>query len=246
MKVILTRTLKNIVKIKYDQGALMVVANCFISKSKLKHIIAEHSDWIASQKKSAQQELQFSVNSSKNDLADGRYAGTFNNDIDNTVIKDMFAGRKTMILGEIVCVAESVYSKTYLDGDTLYVSDKCCNKVDKLKAIKTYLKKIASLYLAGEISDFGSNISLCPVKIQFKDLSNAWLNCADAGQKILTMDYRVAQLPRELRTYIIAHAFAHFSNHAHDEHFDNYLSNVSPMYKDIERRLDNFDFLRDI
>lgn len=242
MKVVVTRTFKNEVKIKYEQGVLKVVANRFISMARLKRIIAENSEWIAKQKEKTLPNSNVNTNSVVSDSVRRSH-----DEINKELIKDFFSGRKTMVLGDIVTVEESIYAKTYLDGRVLYVSEKSCkNKADRLKAIKTYLRKVAALYLASEISDFGTNISLCPSKIQFKELPAYWINCADAGQKILTIDYRVTQLPQDLRTYLIAHAFAHFSNPAHDDNFANYLSNILPRYKDVERKLENYSFFKDI
>ena len=50
MKVVVTRTLKNIVKIKYDNGMLNVVANFFVTRKRLRKIIEENSAWINAKK----------------------------------------------------------------------------------------------------------------------------------------------------------------------------------------------------
>ncbi len=245
MKVIVTRTLKNIVKIKYDNGVLKVVANCFLSQAKLKRIIAENSEWVASKKQAEKNNLNIVLKEEKTAAKSNNVL--FDSVLDSEIIKRIFAGKTTMILGDIVNIEESMYSKTYLDGNTLYISEKVFkNKQDRIKAVKAYLRKVAALYLASEISEFGSNVSLCPSKIQFKELDGVWLNCADAGQKVLTIDYRVTQLPQELRRYIIAHAFAHFRNAVHDEKFENYLSNIMPRYKDTERKLEKYAFFKDV
>lgn len=228
---------------KYEQGVLKVVANRFVSLSRLKRIIAENAEWISKQKEKSAPVAE----SGPREVMVIKRERKSNDELNKELIKDFFAGRKTMILGDVVSVEESMYAKTYLDGSVLYISEKSCkSKTDRIKAIKAYLRKVSALYLASEISDFGTNVSLCPAKIQFKELTGSWLSCADAGQRILTIDYRVTQLPQELRSYLIAHAFAHFNNPAHDDNFSNYLSNILPRYKDTERKLDNYAFFKDI
>lgn len=247
MKVVVTRTFKNIVKMRYDDGKLEVLANWFVTQKKMRQIISENADWINScrekNKTSATEKNIGAESSISNDVKQTRIFD-YN---DSRLISDMFSGRKILLLGDIVSVTQSLSSKTYLDGGALYISEKYYNqKAERLKAIKAYLKKIAALYVASEVASFGSGVSLCPVKIEFKDIKDSWIKCSLASQKILNIDYRITQLPQNLRIYIIAHAFAHFYNPAHDENFWNYMSNILPRYQDCLTELQKYEFLKDI
>lgn len=247
MKVQVTKTLKRVVKLRYEDGMLKVVANCFISNKRLRQIIEENTEWINQQK-----ERQSKVDStedvekrviSKPRKVDNKSAPSNKNNIE----KDIFAGRKTVIMGDVINVESSVSSKTYLDGNTLYIAEKYFeNREGRLKAIKAYLKKMATMYVAGEIANFGSNVSLCPAKIEFKDNVEFWVRCSLASQRILCFDYRIVQLPQNLRLYVIAHAFAHFSNPIHDDRFWNYISNVLPRYQDYAKQLEKYQLLKNI
>ncbi|MCM1534142.1 MAG: M48 family metallopeptidase [Corallococcus sp.] len=150
-------------------------------------------------------------------------------------------------MGDVVNVSTGASGKTYLEGNTLFIPEKnYSDKTERLKAVRSYLRKVALVYVAGEISSYGASISLCPTKIEFRNLADCWTKCSQSSQKILVFDYRIAQLPQNLRTYIIAHAFAHFKYPAHDSNFWNCISNVLPRYKDYINKLEEYEFLKDL
>lgn len=247
MKVQVTRTLKRVVKLRYEDGILKVVANCFVSNKRLRQIIEENAEWINRQKQEQANLVSTNDDEPSKHSKTQKKVSKSKPTNENNVEKDIFAGRKTVIMGDVVKVASSVSSKTYLDGDVLYIAEKYFeSREGRLKAIKAYLKKMAMLYVAGEIANFGSNVSLCPAKIEFKDNVDFWVKCSLAAQRILCFDIRIVQLPQNLRLYVIAHAFAHFSNPIHDDKFWNYVSNVLPRYQDYAKQLEKYQLLKDI
>ena len=250
MKVEVTRTLKNIVQLRYEDGVLKVVANRFLSDKRLRQIIEENAEWIRARKQEQMNKNKDSVAASKAKAVSSAPKKSIqktprnHEDID---IKDVFAGRKTLVLGDTVKVLATESARTVLDENTLYVPEKYYQSREmRLKAIKSYLRKMATLYVSTEISNFGSRISLCPAKIEFREIPDAWLKCSQAAQRILTIDYRVVQLPQNLRQYVIAHAFAHFFHPIHDEKFWNCISSVLPRYEDYARQLEKYHYLKDV
>lgn len=245
MKVVVSKTLKNIVKMQYKDDALYVTANIFVTRKRIRRLIEENSDWINSKRMTVEKRQHVETESRQATCKNTSFCDkSFD---EQQLIKEIFAGRKTLILGETVSVEPCASSKTYLDGSILYVAEK--NFVDRdlrIKAIKSYLKKIAFLFVASEVSSFGSNVSLCPQKIEFKEVDDGWCKCSLASQKILCFDYRLTQLPQNLRNYVIAHAFAHFRFASHDDAFWNHISNVVPRYKDLEKQLEACSFLKDV
>lgn len=240
MKVLVTKTLKKIVSMRYENGALNVVANCFLSQKRLKGIIQENIEWIR-ERRQEDSSLEKTVNCEE-------LTSAMQTTQEDDMVKGVFSGRKTILMGDVVEVVPSVSVRTYFEQNTLYISEKQFHNRDtRLKAIKIYLKKMASLYVSSEIADFGSSISLCPIKIEFKDISETnWLKCSMAAQRVISIDYRIVQLPENLRKYIIAHAFAHFFNPIHDGKFWNCMSNVLPNYQDYAKQLEYYSFLKDI
>lgn len=253
MKVVVTKTLKNVVKIKYDNGVLNVVANFLVSRKRLRKIIEENSAWInAKKEKEASKQIESEKAQKQTDLIADEgdlpsRSRRFLRNIDGQDVREIFAGRKTVIMGDVVDVVKSMSNKTYLDGSSLYISEKLyADRTLRVKAIKAYLRKTAGLYVASEVASFGSGVSLCPAKIEFKDVPEGWVKCSLASERVLCLDYRITQLPLNLRTYLIAHAFAHFYIPTHDENFWNYISNLMPRYEDYRKQLEKYDFLKDI
>lgn len=240
MKVVVTKTLKRIVSMRYENGALNVVSNCFLSRKQLKKIISENIDWIMARKN----EANSVVISDESKVLDK--IPVQNNEDD--ILKGVYSGRKTILMGDVLAVTPSVSARAYIEENTLYIAEKYFQNRDlRIKAIKSYLKKMASLYISGEIADFGSSLSLCPAKIEFKDISDAsWVKCSSASQRILSIDYKIVQLPENLRKYVLTHAFAHFNNPIHDGKFWGFVSNVLPNYQDYAKQLEYYGFLKDI
>ena len=254
MRVQVERTFKNIVKMRYEDGVLKVVANYFISKGKLRKIIEQNADWIKQQKQTAatraaaktaaEKTVENSENSEQKKIAPTSNKAS---NSESSLTRDVYLGKKTIIMGDVITVTSSVGAKTYLDGNMLYVNEKYCqSREGRLKAIKLYLKKMAQLYVSAEIANFGSNVSLCPQRIEFREVGEFWLKCSLAAQRILCFDYRIVQLPQNLRTYLIAHAFSHFTHPIHDDKFWNFISNALPHYRDSAKQLEKYRFLKEI
>ena len=249
MKVQVERTLKNVIKMRYEDGVVKVVANCFVSNRRLREIIEQNADWIRRRK---QESVATSAKPKKDESGPRAQEKKMlprsdSSSNDSSLARDIFAGKKTVIMGDVINVVSSVGSKTYLDRNVLYVNEKFCQSREaRLKAIKTYLKKMAQLYVSVEIANFGSNVSLCPSKIEFRQIGESWLKCSLASQRIICFDFRIVQLPQNIRTYLIAHAFAHFTHPIHDDKFWNFISNALPHYKDISKQLEKYNFLKDV
>lgn len=247
MKVQLTRTIKRIVKLKYEDGILKVLAFWKLPVKRIKQIIQDNIEWINSQKKMIATPLETNVKQAipcpnVTSLPDDS-AQT----IPGNLVSEMFAGRKTLVMGDVITICESASSKTYLDGNILYLSCKYYNlRESRLKAIKSFLKKLATLYVADEIANFGSDISLCPAKIEFRENGDFWVKCSLASQRILCFDFRIVQLPHNLRRYVIAHAFAHFSHPIHDDGFWDFLSDTIPKYREYSNELKNYQILKEV
>ena len=252
MRVEVTRTLKNIVQFRYENGVLKVVANRFLSDKRLKQIIEENSEWINArrQEERAMQSHEVVATNTHATHTVQQVPQKTQNSVranDDVGFNDIFTGRKTMVLGNAVSVLATVSSRTFLDENVLYVPEKYFQtREGRLKAIKSYLKKIATLYVSTEIANVGSRISLCPTKIEFREISDAWLKCSFAAQRVLTFDYRVVQLPQNLRQYVIAHAFAHFSHPIHDDRFWDCVGSIFPRYEECARQLEKYGFLKDV
>ncbi len=159
----------------------------------------------------------------------------------------MFAGRKCLFYGEVLTVRPTVESRCYMEGNSIFVPEKYFATKDmRLKALKSYLKKLTLQSVSEAISRFGCNASLCPKRIEYRAVQSGWVKCTQPSEKIICLDFRVCQLPEKLQYYVIVHAFAHFRNAGHESDFWNTVSNYLPRYKSLSEELRSYDFLREI
>ncbi len=165
----------------------------------------------------------------------------------NAYYGEMFSGKKCLLCGRVHKVMPTAESKCHLDGNCIYVPQKYySDKESRLKALKGYLKKLSAQHVSDQISKFGSQTSLCPTKIEFRNLQVGWTKCTTPVDRVITLDYRICQLPPDLQQYLIVHAFSHFSNATHDDDFWNTVSNHLPHYKNCLNELSQYEFLKDI
>lgn len=160
---------------------------------------------------------------------------------------DMFCGKELLYFGKTIAVTPSSTARTRLDKDVLFVFDDAFMKKEtRLKAIKTFLKRSAKDLLTKQFATFGSCVSLCAEKIEFKELNGGWINCTEAAERTICADYRIVQLSENLQRYLIAHCFAHFDNADHDENFYRKLRYYIPYFTQCEKELSRYDFLLEI
>lgn len=245
MKVVVSRTSKKIISLRVDDnGVLQVLANKRLTITKIRAFVESKRDWILQQLSlqgtgcaaCAPRPVEAEC------VADGNY-GT-QQDFD---IASMFSGKACLLRGDVFSVRSTVESKCYLDGCCIYIPEKFyASKENRLKALKSYVKKLSAQNVSDEISKFGSYASLCPTKIEFRNIPNSWIKCTTPYERVISLDYRVFQLPEKLQKYLIVHAFSHFTNEGHDEVFWNTVSNYLPRYRSCMEELKQYDFLKDI
>ncbi len=245
MKINVQRTNKKVLKIcPQSDGSVTVLAYRFLSQKRIATYVAENFQWISS---CLQKLCCPSVSSANTRTTSIVNVNPKCNEPESQNIKDIFAGKSVLLCGQLYVVKPSTHTQTFLQEDCLFLFEKqFANKELRLKSIKTFLKRMSSNVLSQEVSKLGSGMALCPVKIQFKDLHGRWCSCAEAETRAIVLDYRLIQLPQQLQTYVIAHAFAHFDKQGHGEDFFQHLSNYQPNYKDCQDAIANYNFLLDV
>ncbi len=237
MRVEVTRTVKRIVKMRLDNDVLKVVANCFLSEKKLRQIIMQNVDWINAQKKVSAAAVAIPLKCEKDEP----------NAHEEPDWQSIVHGRKTVVSGRLTNVLAGTCSKPYAEDGVLYIPEKSYqNKQSRLFAIGSYLKRVASVQVAEEAADFGSKVALCPLKIAFGDIKEYWVNCSAASKRVLRFDFRIAQLPQNLRNYVIVHGFAHMVYPIHDGEFWNYVEKYAPDFRECSSALKEYNILKNL
>jgi predicted metal-dependent hydrolase len=217
-----------------------------LSQKTIANHIAQNMPWIADRLKRVAMVEHNLVAKPSSNVVDG--TSTCDNAIlSNQIVKDIFAGKCILLCGQVYSCNASTNAQTHLQDDCLYIADKhFATRELRLKAIKTFLKRMSGSVLSQEVSKWGSYFALCPTKIQFKDLHGRWCSCADAEQRAIVLDYRLIQLPQRLQEYVIAHAFAHFAKSGHANDYFEHLACYIRDYKDRQKAIADYDFLLDV
>lgn len=247
MKIVVNRTNKKVVRISpQSDGSVTVVAYRFLSQKRIANYVADNIQWINSciQKLSSSSSITTSTGENKIKPTD---VCVKTDKLNSQLVKDIFAGKSFLLCGQVYkCVATS-QSQTHLKEDCLFICEKqFATRELRLKAICSFLKRMSGIVLSQLVSKLGSEMALCPTKIQFKDLHGRWCSCVDAESRAIVLDFRLIQLPQQLQNYVITHAFVHFRKQSHTAEFFDYLSNFFPNYKQLQNTIADYDFLLDV
>ena len=231
----IVRSYRKTVEFVIDHGKLTINAPVNLDCDHIAQLVNQHKDWITSK-------LQAKNNSAQPSSAKITIWG------DVATTSQLFALKKVLIFGKIFDVAFTDTNKPYTNDCYLFLPQKCENSLPaRKKVVTSYLKKMAKECLGQEISNWGSNTGLCPTGINILSIKGAgWISCKDTVNRVVTVDYRMVQLPFRLRNYLIAHLFTHFYQPVHDETFWNTLSNYLPNCLAFDKELGEYAFLKDI
>lgn len=247
MKIVVNRTNKKVLKIcPQIDGSVNVVAYKFLSQKRIADYVAENIQWINSRIQTMSAKAHATALPAGKVGSDSTIRGECEN-FNNQFIKDVFAGKSFLLCGQVYKCVATTQSQTHLKDDCLFICEKqFATRELRLKAICGFLKRMSNIVLSQQVSKLGSEMALCPTKIQFKDLHGRWCSCADAESRAIVLDYRLIQLPQQLQNYVITHAFVHFRKQSHTAEFFNYLSNSVPNYKQLQNTIADYNFLLDV
>ena len=231
MKVTVERTAKRIVRIKVSGGQVFVTAHKSLSLAEIKEIVESRREWI---------------NAAAGVAADSLPEKEERSGASAANMADMFCGRKCLICGETLEVKSTTGSKGYVDGGTVYLPQAQCDKNQRLQALRALIKRLSKQHVSVDVAHFGSKISCCATRIEFKSLGASWVRCSNPREKAVVLDYRICQLPEKLQQYLIAHAFVHFRCDGHERDFWQEMSKFFPDYDAMERELGRYAFLKEI
>lgn len=247
MKVVVNRTNKKIVKIcPQSDGTVKVVAHRFLSQKRIANYVADNIQWINSCIQRMSSNNSTTTSHTKNEAKSTSICAK-NDKLNSQLVKDIFAGKSFILCGQTYKCVATLQSQTHLKDDCLFICEKqFATREMRLKAICSFLKRMCNIVLSQQVSKLGSEMALCPTKIQFKDLHGCWCSCSCAESRAIVLDYRLIQLPQQLQNYVITHAFVHFRKQSHTTEFFEYLSNFFPNYNEIHNIIANYNFLLDV
>lgn len=130
-----------------------------------------------------------------------------------------------IIADKNVITNEAVYAKRVEDIENLYVKH-CSNEF--LKTVNA-LAEVMKLY---------------PASIKIKKYKGRW-GCCDSKNNV-SFNFILFMLPPDIRKYVIVHELCHILCHNHSAAFWKLVSEFEPNYKQLKKRLENYDFLTNL
>ncbi len=219
MNVEIKRENRKDVMLKVVEDKVLVLAPKRIPLSKIESYVIENYRWI-----------ERKINNSTNSYA------------------ELFSFKQVLICGEFAEVFSTLQRKTYVANKRVYLPEKYMKtKTLKSKALLGLVKTLAKEFLPQKISSIGSDMHLCPSKIELKMIAGFdWLICTSPELKEIIIDYRIIQLPSKLQNFLIVCAYIHFLYSNHKKEYLDVLRRYYPDYKRYADELSRFRFVKEV
>lgn len=96
-------------------------------------------------------------------------------------------------------------------------------------------KKAAGAVIRARVQSLNENYGFAYNRISIRNQKTCWGSCSRKGN--LNFNYKVADLPEELRDYVIVHELCHLQELNHGERFWKLVEKTMPDYKERRKRL---------
>ena len=149
-----------------------------------------------------------------------------------SVNADIISLKKAYVQGNVLPVIIS-NKTTGICSDGIYLSSRSiypyiyCERFDA-----RFINRV--MYLAEQTS-------LKPQSIKIRDYRSRWGSCNARGN--ITFNYKIHMLAQDLQDYIIIHELCHLQQMNHSAKFWRLVETYMPDFKQLKKRLKNFDFL---
>ncbi|MEM1157140.1 MAG: SprT family zinc-dependent metalloprotease [Verrucomicrobiota bacterium] len=97
--------------------------------------------------------------------------------------------------------------------------------------LRSYAKKV----LPARTQELAEQQGLAPTAITVRNQSTRWGSCSEAGR--ISLNWRLIQVPRQVRDYVILHELMHMKELNHSRRFWNLVERVCPGYQKYDRWL---------
>jgi predicted metal-dependent hydrolase len=194
-----------------NEGEVIVSTPLYVSNEKIKQIIENKKNWIASKLKLVKSEEE-TINENKDCIS--------------------FLGIECKIN-----IYEGCNASTRLMFENnefhIYVSERL--KDNKNESINEILKKWYRLQarniLEKRTTIYAEKLKVYPNKIFIKDQKTRWGSCSSKGN--INYNYRIIMTPLEVIDYLVVHELCHMVHLNHSKEFWNLVGSIIPNYKDI-------------
>ena len=134
------------------------------------------------------------------------------------------------LLGNKINVVKTNLTKSYFDGETLYVR----TKEDIKKWYDKQVKKVFKERLDTIYNTFTENVPY--PKLVIRNMKTRWGVCNKKLEKV-TLNYNLIYMDRKYLDYVIVHELSHFIHFDHSREFWKLVGENEPNYKQIRKEM---------
>lgn len=109
-------------------------------------------------------------------------------------------------------------------------------KADEAAEYRKYVK-LARAVVASRLEFFNRRYGFAYNRVAIKNQKTCWGSCS--GKANLNFNYKIINLPEEMRDYVIVHELCHLKELNHSRNFWKLVEQALPDYRELRRRLKN-------
>ena len=142
---------------------------------------------------------------------------------------------------EVLCRGKQVPIRVEMrdDGLAIYLESECCglarNGENFRPVIEQWLRRIALAELPRRTRELAAQHQAPIRRITVRNQRSRWGSCSHHGT--ISLNWRLAQLPAEVRDYVILHELMHLREMNHSRRFWAHVAAVCPRYREYEQWL---------
>ncbi|MDP1833412.1 MAG: M48 family metallopeptidase [Candidatus Moranbacteria bacterium] len=107
-------------------------------------------------------------------------------------------------------------------------------KADEIAGYKKYVK-LARVVVASRLEFFNRHYGFAYNRVAIKNQKTCWGSCSQNAN--LNFNYKIINLPEELRDYVIVHELCHLRELNHSRDFWNLMAQTVPNHRELRKRL---------
>ncbi len=99
-----------------------------------------------------------------------------------------------------------------------------------VKAIETYLRRLAASALPRRLLDLAAPLGLQVAGVTVRDQRSRWGSCSPSGR--ISLNWRLIQVPPSVRDYVLLHELAHLHHPDHSRRYWKELERICPWHRE--------------
>ena len=106
---------------------------------------------------------------------------------------------------------------------------------DVRKAVEARFRRLAAAELPGRCLELAGKTGLDLTRVSIRDQRSRWGACS--ARRVITLNWRLVQMPQSVRDYVIFHELMHIHQPNHSRRFWREVERVCAWWRDAERWL---------